>query len=551
MSSSHKYRKEIILLAEAFLEGTLDEAGAARLDRLVSGDPEAARLYVKYIELHAELHRMYEGQTPSVPSAPLLNDILGNNISDPLASSEDQDPPSGFGSSGSILGWFGVIAITLVMSVLVVMTLGWNPWDSSQKPMAQKPKVATLTGVSECVWPAGANSEVGSTLRLGERINLDEGVAEITYDTGAKVWIHGPATYVLSGPNRGWLEKGKLSANIPPEAIDFVVDTPVEKITDKGTEFEVQLRKDESSGETIADVEVIKGRVLAGQKSLVGGEALRMNSMQHRKAEDTTPKDDLFDPRTIDGMRLWLRADAAVMRDDQGRIKEMIDLIGGSNKAAENFRQLKQAARPLWVDRGLNGHSVLAFTGRQCLQLPDKSDLCFHNESLTIFVVAKASDHTQYFLSGAATKATKTTKSKKDVSTGFRFTTSRTCGLRYWAGKSGKVVRECPITSNNVLTVIHDRRVSGRNTVTLFCNGRQLGDTESVSDSKIENAYPLTIGANPEAMDIYPDSPQNYLHGDLAEVLIFDRVLTELEQQRIESYLQTRYGLGPVPLKME
>lgn len=555
MNLSNKIRKEIILLTESFLEGTLDDTAAARLDDLVANDPEAARFYLKYIELHGELHQIYEGRTPSAPSTPLLPDLYGNSGDDPLSSPEDRKPSTGMGPTGPILGWFGVIGITLVMSVLVVVTLWWGAEQKPCKPGAQKLQIAQVTAASDCFWSANSDAEVDAVLGLGDRVALEQGTAEITYDTGVKVWIQGPVSYVISDTNRGLLEEGEISASVPPEAIGFVVDTPAGEIIDQGTEFDVKVRKDTNSGETTADVRVIRGAVDVnlphgqaedqGANRFTSGEAVRMSSLQRQEAKQTLPEEDLFDPRTIKGLRLWLRADAAVMRDDQGRIKEMIDLVGGSNKTVENFRQLDKNKRPMWMDRVLNERSALTFTGRQYLQLPDKSDLSFDKESLTIFVVGKASDHTQYFVSSASTK------SKRAAGNGFRFTTSRDCGLRYWAGTSAKMVRPCPITRPNVLTVVHDRRVSGSNTITLFCNGRQLGRTESVPDSNIENAYPLTIGANPEAMDIYPHSSQNCLHGDLAEILIFGRVLTELEQQRIENYLQTRYGLENEPPKME
>ncbi|MBN2292393.1 MAG: hypothetical protein JXM70_08210 [Pirellulales bacterium] len=565
MNSSNSHRKEIIVLAEAFFEGTLDEEQAARLDRLVCEDAEAARLYMEYVELHGELHHMHQNR---MPGAPIFGNAPDNTADDPL---KQQTPSAPAGSSGMVFGWLGLGAITLAAGLLAATTLWWTYTsvdDKSQASFAvannRNEHVAQLTTATDCCWrPTGnVGNDVGSKLKPGDRLSFDSGTIEVTHDSGAKVRLVGPAAYVVSGANRGLLEEGDLSASVPPEAIGFVIDTPAGQIIDQGTEFDVALHKDTTGDAFTADVKVTKGAVDIAMPKNVNyetvrsrfkdGQAARISSIQH--SGTTTAKLDLknfnssqdgsFDPRTIKGMRIWLRADAAVMRDKQGRVTEILDLVGGSNKKAENFRQEKQNSRPLWLDRGLNGRSTLTFSGRQYLRLADRSELCFYDESLTIFVVAKASDNTQYFISSQGTLET-------SDQTGFRFTTSRDCGLRYMAGRTVQVIREFPITRHNVLSAIHDRRIPGKNTVALFCNGRQLGQIEPVPDSKIENSYPLTIGGNPESIHIYPDSTQNFLHGDLAEIILFDRVLSELEQQRIESYLMTRYDLHPSPPQLQ
>lgn len=558
MNPTSRDRKEIILLAEAFFEGALNEDQARRLDQLVCEDPQMARLYMEYVELHDELRCAHHGHMQQPQKPPMLGEVLKNQAPDPLGSSKEHEPPTGMGSAGTILGWFGLGAVTLFTCMMAAMALWYIclPQGGTRESLAAADYVAQLTAITDCDWSQDYDADIGTRLTAGDRLSLNSGTIEITHDSGAKVRLEGPAAYIVSSANRGVLEEGDLSACVPPRAIGFVVDTPAGQIIDQGTEFDVKVRKDKKTGASTADVRVIKGAVdiempTDAKEKMVrnrykGGEAVRISSIQRSSTftgmtgpVDLSKQEDSFDPRTIKGMRLWLRADAAIMLDKQGRISEMPDLVGGSNENGEHFRQGKNSSRPHWVNRGINGRSTMTFTGRQFLQLADKKDLCFYDESLTIFVVGKATDHTQYFISSCATF-------EKHGRSGFRFTTSRDCGLRYMAGRSVMVVRKCPIAKHNVLSVIHDRRVSGKNSVTLFCNGRQLGEVEPVDDSKIENSFPLTIGGNPESITIYPDSPQNYLHGDLAEIIIYDRVLTELEQQRIECHLTTRYGLRAV-----
>lgn len=206
MNPSSRYRTEIILLAEASFEGTLDKEQAERLDQLVCEDPQAARLYVEYMELHGELHRMHRGQAPYSPDAPILGDVLGdatgNAFSDPL---KEHKPPSGTG--GMMFGWLGLGAITLITSLLAAMTLWWTyplSDDRSNESLAvvnnSADNVAKLTAVSDCDWRThgSAGTNVGARLIPGDRLALDRGSIEVTYDTGAKVRLEGPAVYVVS-----------------------------------------------------------------------------------------------------------------------------------------------------------------------------------------------------------------------------------------------------------------------------------------------------------------------------------------------------------------
>ena len=38
-------------------------------------------------------------------------------------------------------------------------------------------------------------------------------------------------------------------------------------------------------------------------------------------------------------------------------------------------------------------------------------------------------------------------------------------------------------------------------------------------------------------------SPEQFYRGDLAEILVYTRVLSPKEQQSVETYLKTKYGL--------
>ena len=90
---------------------------------------------------------------------------------------------------------------------------------------------------------------------------------EITYDTGAKVTLQGPATYEVESRSGGFLSLGKLTARVEKKAQRsnsqspiphplFSIRTPTAMVTDLGTEFGVEVPE---RGDAI--VHVFEGKV--------------------------------------------------------------------------------------------------------------------------------------------------------------------------------------------------------------------------------------------------------------------------------------------------
>jgi len=126
--------------------------------------------------------------------------------------------------------------------------------------------VATLTDGVNVKWAdSDLPTELNSPLRPGT-MKLVAGIAEITFDGGAKAIIEAPVEIKLQNASRAYLQSGKMSAIVPLEARGFTVNTPSASIVDLGTEFGVHVKKGGSS--------VI--HVFKGQVSLMAGEFGRM-----------------------------------------------------------------------------------------------------------------------------------------------------------------------------------------------------------------------------------------------------------------------------------
>lgn len=88
------------------------------------------------------------------------------------------------------------------------------------------------------------------------RFTLEKGVAEVTFNSGARVYLEGPAVLDVERPDRAFLQRGRLTAEVPKPATGFVINTPRVNVVDIGTRFGVSV---EDSGDT--EVHVMQGLV--------------------------------------------------------------------------------------------------------------------------------------------------------------------------------------------------------------------------------------------------------------------------------------------------
>jgi hypothetical protein len=90
--------------------------------------------------------------------------------------------------------------------------------DSAEIPPASP--VGRITGVLDCQWsdPMGRSparpASAGDEVPLGRKYALSAGFLEITYDSGAKVVLQGPAVYEVESKAGGYLSLGKLCARV-------------------------------------------------------------------------------------------------------------------------------------------------------------------------------------------------------------------------------------------------------------------------------------------------------------------------------------------------
>ena len=237
MSLSDRDTLELNELCDAALEGTLTATQRVRLEQLLAESEDARRYYVKAMDLSASLgHYASEMQM------------------------EAADAPRGGAPVWESKGvrW-AAFAAALALAFTWWLLNRSNEIASATSADPAREYVARITGIKDAVWPpAAAKLVLGDFLRRGQRLRLDSGFAEVTFDSGAIVLLEGPAEFDVMSAWDAALLNGAIKANVPPQALGFRVSNRAVEVVDIGTEF--SMIADDRGG---ADVLVLKGEVEA------------------------------------------------------------------------------------------------------------------------------------------------------------------------------------------------------------------------------------------------------------------------------------------------
>jgi hypothetical protein len=236
----------------ASMSQELTEERVAEIEQLLRSSDDACRLYAKYVEASVLLPFVL----PSLPDAAGETaecDCVPRESKTTHAPILDDAFPGATGRTAN----FGALPYLVVALIAYLATLAawhWRPVDhrelarndAAQATAIEEANVAyvgRVTGMAYCKWAEGSRpASHYERIFIGQRFNLDSGLVEITYDSGARVILQGPVTYEIDSNNGGYVFVGKLSGKIIAETgRGFTVRTPTAKIVDVGTEFALEV----------------------------------------------------------------------------------------------------------------------------------------------------------------------------------------------------------------------------------------------------------------------------------------------------------------------
>ncbi len=221
-------------------------------------------------------------------------------------------------------------------------------------------------------------------------------------------------------------------------------------------------------------------------------------------------------PAKLPGLRILLQADVGVTADASGKVSVWQDQSGRGNNAA----QLSSSNQPVLVANALNGRPVVRFTqaSSQRLSLPNVMSAATAGDA---FVVVKASGYNDGKARGLWTFG----------ASGSVYTHNE--GTLYDDfGTNSLVPMGLPPTALNVFNLYN---VTGTASKWVNRFNGAIYAQRYVNTVSFNSGPTIGLGLG------------LYFDGDIAEVLIYDRALTDQERDAIGNYLATKYALASIP----
>jgi hypothetical protein len=411
-----------------------------------------------------------------------------------------------------------------------------TPTKPAEKPAPTRPEeppresatfVATLDRVVGEVLVGTEAGEAGKGIATGKPVSTGRGgYAALRYPDGTRVELGAETTLarVQDGPagKSAQLEQGMIfvDAAKQPAGRPMSISTDHAESLVVGTQFVLQATP------TFTRLDVREGRVKftrlpqgvssvmvnAGHYAIAGGpgEATAKPGVGLWKAPPA-------------GLQIWLRADSGVKLNGNG-VAVWSDLSAAGNAAAQD----KAGSQPSFVANAQAGRPALRFDGTDdALLLPDGfSDF---RAGLTAFVVARPTPGRAWArfidldVGPACDNIVFGQKDAPDKLGFWVYNNSQT---------KGKVEAPGAVTANEVQSFCALLAPSGR--VTLYRNGAAVaaGDT---STPKSTTRKPNAIGKSNSG------GGDPLFKGDLFEILLYNRALSEVERVYVESYLNAKY----------
>lgn len=239
-------------LIDEFCDTSISSDGMRELNECLESDPFSRSEYLNHICIEATLCSLF-----------LKTDLP---VSHRSAVASTGSEPRGWNLRQLFALAAAIALVALGSSWLTVETLNGRakPADALSElavaaDIGAGPVVARISGTRNCLW-ARDNGAIGygSTLEVGQLLELKTGVAEITFAGGARIVLEGPSSFRVPEAGSAELLAGRMSASVPRDSANFSISTPRLAIHDTGAQFGLIAN---SNG--LSEVHVFEGSVRA------------------------------------------------------------------------------------------------------------------------------------------------------------------------------------------------------------------------------------------------------------------------------------------------
>jgi hypothetical protein len=565
--------QHIVALLEDYLDGRLDHSGQEVLSNWAEHSDEHARelaaWFNREVELLeaarvADLCAVFEGVPFSSRTQLRQRDSAADRTHSRKLSSR---------------------SLAIAATILVAVTAAYFLWvgstgrdgngrkvntvasNANQEPV---PPPAILSRLANCVWDESIRPlRVGQDVAAGTTLRIKSGLAQLFFESGAKVVLMGPCELRVDDSMRCRLSHGSVSADVPPRAAGFTIRGPSSEVIDLGTQFGFSVGDGGKS-----EVHVFQGEVISRQldeRGQVVGQEIRLQKNQailfpgerkeaKRLAADEAKfalevrplwKKDNIEPLVVDRqLALWLRAEHGVQTDQQDRVVAWQDLALGDNHIANDAFQPVKKMRPRRVMDAIHGRPTIRFDG-EATSLTTTPMTTTDNQTIVVafqYLPPRTADDRiggqilnyngppSRFLPDVHSPGVLQLGEKIDVWNGPALSIS----AKAFVGRdsrgidvsAGVVVSEA--LGNMRPTIVAYVYDNSANTAVLYVNGQRVAGASA--PTKVAVTSRKVIGKH----GIFD---QWYFHGDLGELLIFNEALPEKEVKTLSEQLMAHYGI--------
>ncbi|WP_178932341.1 LamG domain-containing protein [Oceaniferula marina] len=247
------------------LDGSIDEQEFAKLQEELRRDSEAMAYYCEQAELSGRLdwelkHHVSLGVTEKAVPLTRANWMQFAAVAAGVA----------------LVTWFALTQFSPMSMEQSGKVIAGGGGQVEPLPEGAQSTLARVTNMQDAVWK-DPSLRVGSWLTAGV-IELISGNAEVTFDSGARVVIQGPAELGCLSPKLASLVRGKGVVHIPAQAEGFRLKTPSSSFADQSCSFALAVDEEETEVHVIeGSIEASPNQNMTMARTLNAKQSLRMN----------------------------------------------------------------------------------------------------------------------------------------------------------------------------------------------------------------------------------------------------------------------------------
>jgi len=288
---------EVLELTIAYQQGDATDEERARLERLLSDNPEAVGWYLRIVQDTLALCDATAGKADTRSQSSVAAPAEWG-----VAAAASHTAWPGW-ADGTLARWLALAAVV----GFVLLGARWR-WGTDAAPIASRSvgqQSAQVVNASNVRWSDGAQAfSEWSLVNPGDVLRFESGLVNLFLANGAELLVEGPADLEFVSLEKVVARQGKLAARVGPGAIGFSIETPHANVIDRGTSFGLTVNKDCRTAVVVYDGKVdldVIGGANQPRRRLETGEALSVDRQGRLTRITTVQSADFLEPFNVRG----------------------------------------------------------------------------------------------------------------------------------------------------------------------------------------------------------------------------------------------------------